>query len=105
MPENESDQPIYADGRRMGDGLRQEIGTQAQIAELNSKGQLLVDEYKELLEQSKNTVPATGARTAAEQAAQRKLKEIQEKQKEVQDFRQNSEQSLEKPSSPTSSSL
>src|SRR3979490_3349635 len=33
MPENETDQAVYADGWRMGDGLRQEMGTQAEIAE------------------------------------------------------------------------
>jgi outer membrane protein len=65
-----------------------------QVEELNKQGQSLVDEYKELVEQSKSTVLNAEARGKAEQDAQKKLQQIQEKQNEVNTFRQRTQQSL-----------
>ncbi|HVT72933.1 MAG TPA: OmpH family outer membrane protein [Lacunisphaera sp.] len=68
---------------------------QEQVEELNKQGQTLVDEYKELMEQSKNTVLTAEARGKAEADAQKKLQEIQNKQTEVQNFRNNTSRSLQ----------
>jgi outer membrane protein len=68
---------------------------QEQVEELNKQGQSLVDEYKELMEQSKNTVLTPEARSKAEGDAQRKLEDIQRKQGEVQTFRTNTQRSLQ----------
>jgi len=68
---------------------------QEQVEELNKQGQTLVDEYKELMEQSKNTVLTPEARSKAETDAQKKLEDIQRKQGEVQNFRTNTQRSLQ----------
>ena len=68
---------------------------QEQVEELNKQGQGLVDEYKELMEQSKNTVLTPEARSKAEADAQKKLEDIQRKQGEVQNFRTNTQRSLQ----------
>jgi outer membrane protein len=68
---------------------------QEQVEELNKQGQTLVDEYKELIEQSKNTVLTAEARSKAEADGQKKLEEIQRKQAEVQTFRTNTQRSLQ----------
>ncbi len=68
---------------------------QEQVEELNKQGQTLVDEYKELIDQSKNSLLTTEARTKAETDAQGKLEEIQRKQGEVQNFRTNTQRSLQ----------
>ncbi len=68
---------------------------QEQVEELNKQGQSLVDEYKELMEQSKNTVLTPEARSKAENDAQKKLEDIQRKQGEVQNFRTNTQRSLQ----------
>lgn len=68
---------------------------QEQVEELNKQGQTLVDEYKELIDQSKNTLLTAEARTKAEGDAQAKLEEIQRKQGEVQNFRTNTQRSLQ----------
>lgn len=68
---------------------------QEQIEELNKQGQSLVDEYKELMEQSKNTVLTPEARSKAEADAQKKLEDVQRKQGEVQNFRTNTQRSLQ----------
>ena len=68
---------------------------QEQVEELNKQGQSLVDEYKELMEQSKNTVLTPEARSKAESDAQKKLEDIQRKQGEVQTFRSNTTRSLQ----------
>ena len=68
---------------------------QEQIEELNKQGQSLVDEYKALMEQSKNTVLTQEARGKAEGDAQVKLQEIQRKQEEVNAFRVNTRNSLQ----------
>jgi len=68
---------------------------QEQVEELNKQGQILVDEYKELVEQSKNTLLTAEARTKAEGDSQKKLEDIQRKQNDVQQFRQNTQRSLQ----------
>jgi outer membrane protein len=68
---------------------------QEQVEELNKQGQSLVDEYKELMEQSKNTVLTSEARSKAEGDAQKKLEDIQRKQGEVQNFRTTTQRSLQ----------
>ena len=68
---------------------------QEQVEELNKQGQSLVDEYKELMEQSKNTVLTPEARGKAEAEAQKKLEDVQRKQGEVQNFRTNTQRSLQ----------
>lgn len=68
---------------------------QEQVEELNKQGQTLVDEYKELIDQSKNTLLTSEARTKAEGDAQKKLEDIQRKQAEVQNFRTNTQRSLQ----------
>jgi outer membrane protein len=68
---------------------------QEQVEELNKQGQTLVDEYKELMEQSKNTVLTAEARSKAEADGAKKLEEIQRKQAEVQNFRTNTQRSLQ----------
>jgi outer membrane protein len=68
---------------------------QEQVEELNKQGQNLVEEYKELMEQSKNTVLTPEARSTAEGEAQKKLEDIQRKQGEVQNFRTNTQRSLQ----------
>ncbi len=65
-----------------------------QAEELRKQGQTMVDEYKELAEQAKNTLLNADARTKAEQAAQKKLEEIQRKQADLQGFLQNTQSSL-----------
>ncbi|MEI6105698.1 MAG: OmpH family outer membrane protein [Opitutae bacterium] len=68
---------------------------QEQVEELNKQGQALVDEYKELMEQSKNTVLTAEARSKAEADGQKKMEDIQRKQGEVQNFRTNTQRSLQ----------
>ena len=68
---------------------------QEQIEELNKQGQSLVDEYKELMEQSKNSILTPEARNKAEADAQKKLEDVQRKQGEVQNFRTNTQRSLQ----------
>jgi outer membrane protein len=68
---------------------------QEQVEELNKQGQSLVDEYKELVDQSKNTLLTAEARSKAEADSQKKMEDIQRKQGEVQNFRQNTQRSLQ----------
>lgn len=68
---------------------------QEQIDELNKQGQTMVDEYKDLVDQSKNTVLTAEARSKAEVDAQKKLEEIQRKRNEVQNFSVNTRNSLQ----------
>jgi outer membrane protein len=75
--------------------LDAEQKAQEQVEEYNKQGQMLVDEYKELIEQSKNTLLTTEARGKAEADAQKKLEDIQRKQAEVQQFRQTTQRSLQ----------
>jgi outer membrane protein len=67
---------------------------QEQIEELNRQGNELVEGYKELVEQSRNTALSDDARSRAEADAQRRMEQIQLKQAEVQQFQANAERSL-----------
>lgn len=75
--------------------LDAEQKAQEQVEEYNKQGQMLVDEYKELMEQSKNTLLTSEARAKAEADVQKKGEEIQRKQAEVQQFRQTTQRSLQ----------
>ncbi|WP_438481926.1 OmpH family outer membrane protein [Oleiharenicola lentus] len=68
---------------------------QEQVEEMNKQGQILVDEYKELIEQSKNTVLTAEARSKAEADAQKKIEDIQRKQGAVQKFRSDTVSTLQ----------
>lgn len=68
---------------------------QEQIDQLNAQGNALVEEYKEMIEQSKNTLLNDMARQKAAEDAERKLEEIQRKQNEVNTFRINTQRSLQ----------
>lgn len=68
---------------------------QEQAEELRKQGQTMVDEYKELVEQTKNTLLNAEARAKTEQAAQKKMEEIQRKQADLQSFLQNTRNSLD----------
>lgn len=69
---------------------------QEQVEELNKQGQILVDAYKELVEQSKSTVLTAEARAKAEAESEKKMEEIQHKQAAVQDFTAKTRNSLQK---------
>lgn len=68
---------------------------QEELEKLNAQGNDLVEEYKELVERAKNPALSETAKTRAEQEAQAKLEEIQRKQNEVQNFRVNTQRSLQ----------
>lgn len=68
---------------------------QEQAEEYRKQGQLLVDEYKDLAEQTKNALLTADAKGKAEAAAQKKLEDIQRKQGELQNFLQTTERSLQ----------
>ncbi|RKX31740.1 MAG: OmpH family outer membrane protein [Verrucomicrobia bacterium] len=67
---------------------------QEQIEALNQEGNVLVESYQEMVEQSKNTALTEDARTKATEDAQRKMEEIQTKQAEVTQFGQNTQRAL-----------
>lgn len=68
---------------------------QEELEKLNAEGNQLVEQYKELVEQAKNPALSDDAKVKAEQDAQTKLQEIQQKQNEVQSFRVNTQRSLQ----------
>lgn len=68
---------------------------QEELEKLNAEGNVLVEEYKELVDQSKNPALSNDAKVKAEQDAQVKLEEIQRKQNEVQNFRVNTQRGLQ----------
>lgn len=68
---------------------------QEQAEEIRKQGQALVDEYKQLDEQSKNTLLTAEARSKAEADARQKGEEIQRKQADLQSFLQNTQRSLQ----------
>lgn len=68
---------------------------QEQLDELNKKIQSVADEYKEMVEQSKNTVLTPDARSQKEGEAQKKIEEFQRLQAEAQNFRANTQRSLQ----------
>ena len=68
---------------------------QEEIERLNAEGNQLVERYKELVEQAKNPALSDEAKVKAEQDAQTKMQEIQQKQNEVQSFQVNTQRSLQ----------
>ena len=68
---------------------------QQELEALNSQGNALVEEYKELVDQTKNPALSDTAKAQAESDAQLKLQDIQRKQQEVASFRQNTAASLQ----------
>jgi outer membrane protein len=67
---------------------------QEEVEKMNKEGNALVEEYKTLNDQSNNPTLSTEAKTKAQDAAQKKLEQIQNKQREVQTFIQNTRNSL-----------
>ncbi|MES1167441.1 MAG: OmpH family outer membrane protein [Pseudomonadota bacterium] len=68
---------------------------QADLERMNKEGTALVDQYKELDEQSKSPALTTEARAKAQADAQKKVEEIQSKQNEIQTFQSNTQRSLQ----------
>lgn len=66
-----------------------------EVEKMNKEGNALVDEYKNLQEQSTNAALTADAKSKAQNDAQKKLEEIQAKQNEIRTFIQNSTQSLQ----------
>ncbi|MBI3884677.1 MAG: OmpH family outer membrane protein [Opitutae bacterium] len=68
---------------------------QEQLDELNKKIQGVADEYKELMEQSKNAMLTPDAQKQKAEEAQKKIEEFQRMQAEAQNFRANTQRSLQ----------
>lgn len=68
---------------------------QEQVEELNKQGQAVVDEYKDLLEKSKNAMLTPEARAKAEADSQLKAQDIQRRQAEIQTFVSNTQRQLQ----------
>src|SRR6188768_148061 len=62
---------------------------QEEVEKMNKEGNALVEEYKALNDQSNNPALSAEAKGKAQDAAQKKLESIQNKQREVQTFIQN----------------
>src|SRR5688572_10877172 len=67
---------------------------QEEVEKMNKEGNALVEEYKTLNDQSNNPTLSTEAKSKAQDAAAKKLEQIQGKQREVQTFIQNTRNSL-----------
>ena len=67
---------------------------QEEVEKMNKEGNALVEEYKQLNDQSNNPALSAEAKGKAQDAAQKKLEAIQGKQREVQTFIQNTRNSL-----------
>ncbi len=72
-----------------------EQAAQAQAEELRKQGQIIMDEYRELDEQAKNSLLTPEARNKAAADAQKKRAEIEQKQNEFQSFMQTTQRSLQ----------
>jgi len=66
-----------------------------QIENLNKEGRALVDQYKQLLDQSKNPALTPEAQAKASDDAKKKLDDINSKQNEVNTFKTNVERELQ----------
>ena len=75
--------------------LADEQRAQEELERLNAQGNDLVEEYKVLAEDAKNPALSESDKSRAEQSAQAKLEEIQLKENEVQNFRVNTQRSLQ----------
>src|SRR5436190_7242482 len=67
---------------------------QEEVEKMNKEGNSLVEEYKTLNDQSNNPALSAEAKSKAQDAAAKKLEAIQNKQREVQTFIQNTRNSL-----------
>lgn len=67
-----------------------------QLQALNKEGQDLVNQYKQLVDQSKNPALTPEAKAKAESDAKAKLEEINNKQNEVNAFKSNVQQEFQK---------
>jgi outer membrane protein len=65
-----------------------------QLDAITKEGNALVEQYKELDEQSKNPTATAEAKAKAQGEAQKKIEEIRQKQSEQQSFAQNARNSL-----------
>lgn len=68
---------------------------QEQLDELNKRIQSVADEYKDMVEQSKNAMLTPDAQRQKEGEAQKKIEEFQRMQAEAQNFRANTQRSLQ----------
>lgn len=71
----------------------QEAG--AQLQQLNAEGTALVDQYKDLVEQTKSPTLTTEARAKVQADADKKRAEIDAKQNDVNAFQQNTQRALQ----------
>lgn len=69
---------------------------QEELEKLNKEGNTLVEQYKELIDQSNNPAATAEAKAKAQAEAQRVYQDIQRKQGEVQSFQTNTRNSLQK---------
>jgi outer membrane protein len=67
---------------------------QEEVEKMNKEGNSLVEEYKALNEQANNPALSADAKAKAQDTAQKKLEGIQNKQRDVQTFIQNTRNSL-----------
>ncbi|MBM3841672.1 MAG: OmpH family outer membrane protein [Verrucomicrobia bacterium] len=67
---------------------------QEEVERMNKEGNALVEEYKNLSEQASSPALSAEAKSKAQNEAQKKLELIQNKQREVQTFIQNTRNSL-----------
>jgi len=67
---------------------------QEEVERMNKEGNVLVEEYKNLSEQANSPALSPEAKSKAQNEAQKKLEQIQNKQREVQSFIQNTRNSL-----------
>ncbi len=74
-----------------GDGTK----AQEELDRLNKEGNVLVEQYKELVEQSNNPAASVEAKAKVQTDAQKKMEEIERKTNEVRTFEQNTQRSLQ----------
>lgn len=68
---------------------------QQELDQMNKDGNDLVDQYKAIIDQTKNPMITADARTKAEADAQKKMEEIQRKKQDVQSFAANVQRSIQ----------
>ena len=68
---------------------------QEEIEKMNKDGNVLVEEYKTLSDQSNNPALTADAKAKSQIDAQKKLEEIQRKKNEISTFAQNTQRSLQ----------
>ena len=74
-----------------GDGQK----AQEELDRLNKEGNALVEQYKELVDQSNNPAATAEAKNKVQSEAQRKMEEIQRKTNEVRTFEANTQRALQ----------